>query len=460
MSGLNRKQKIQSIITYIFLFIYVLLFVSFFILLVNFSKTQNNIDQNRVAKFKDDVEFILKTDEENRVTKFDSLLNQGYVQLAIVDQNSQKVYSNTNTVDLNLLKGSVSRDAIFYESIYQVKAKDEVYTVWAVFYNKIDNKLVTTLVTILLISFIVLCFIIVMLIRTSFSKIISPLKQLRNNILKLKDYKLSEVNSELEPLDVLSQNLEDFTVDLQGKMDKIGITYTQLEKELIAKEESMRNTQHIVSSLIHDLKTPLNTSGLMISLEREKNDNEFLVSLEKENDNILKSINEVLEVLYLENDYSKMDSIDLVLLIKDSLKKFKKLYKSKKIRYILDLPPSQLIYGNRLEIKSVIDNALSNIYNYSKRDSVFEVFVGIEDKGVVIKMFNEIDDVINIDFDNIFELFYRDETDNDAGSGLGMYIIREMVKKNNGDCAFYPKDNGVELLIEFCERETCNYEDD
>lgn len=450
MNGLNKQNKRLKYILYIAGGIYILLFIAFFLLLMNFSKIQNDIDTRRVNGFKDNLQLILNSNIEDKYSSINQLVEQKYVQVAITDNNNQKVYANTNTTDFSILKQSVNPEVTFHESLYTVNSDNQDYQVWVLFYNKVNSNLVTTIIIVFVLSFIFLCLILVVLVKTTFSKIVNPLTKLRDNIFKLKNYRLNEVRDEGKEIDILSKSLEEFTVDLQGKINNFGVNYTELEKDLRTKEEISMYTQQIISSLIHDLKTPINTSNLILELEMSKSGIEQSVveKLVKQNEAVVTDINEILRVLYDEQleHYGKED-IDLVSVIKDSLRGLAKLFKSRKIKYSIDLPASEEVNINKVEIKSIINNALVNIYNYADENSSFHIIGYEKENHFIVKFYNDVADTSSIDFENIFELFYRGKSNNKSGSGLGMYIIKAMLLNNEGDCDFYPKDNGVELMI-------------
>lgn len=203
--------------------------------------------------------------------------------------------------------------------------------------------------------------------------------------------------------------------------------------------------QEFLSSMSHEIRTPLNSiNGFYECIKNSCTLNDA----ENNIDDILKSCNNLLEVVNGILDISKMESGKLD--INESDYNFRKLINSVTSLYnkmisekfldfdinIDDSVPSTL-YGDSVNIKKIISNLLSNAVKYTddgyirlgitsvQRDNVCKIIITVKDSGRGIK---------NQDLENIFYKFDRlDSKDsNISGTGLGLPIIKYLAEEMNG----------------------------
>ena len=105
------------------------------------------------------------------------------------------------------------------------------------------------------------------------------------------------------------------------------------------------------------------------------------------------------------------------------------------------------IYGNNLICKRIIENLIVNALRYS--DNYIEV--SINQKGVfTIK--NSTKSLDNIDVNSLFNKFYTaDKSRNKGSSGLGLYIVKELLKKIDGKIENVSYEGNIlSISIQFC----------
>lgn len=208
--------------------------------------------------------------------------------------------------------------------------------------------------------------------------------------------------------------------------------------------------KRFTADVSHELKTPLSAiKGISEILERDKdisvkNRNEFISLINKESSRMETILNDLLII-------SKMDRLDYELNIRrvniievleeatTALKiQFKKkglLLTSKIEECILELDTNKF--------RQVILNILKNAINYTDKGSIElkgyvsenHYIIEVKDTGIGIK---------ENDLDKIFKRFYRvDKTRSreTGGSGLGLSISKNVVKKHGGNISVSSKLN-------------------
>ncbi|HXL57551.1 MAG TPA: ATP-binding protein, partial [Chitinophagaceae bacterium] len=230
------------------------------------------------------------------------------------------------------------------------------------------------------------------------------------------------------------------------RMNGTGQDVTELKK----KEEMLKHQNEelqkinaeldkFVYSVSHDLRAPLTSMlGIVEISEDDKPDH-----ITRERLSLLKINIKRLDQLILDiMDYSinarqeiKKEEINFKELLNEITQKLKYMsYGERRVDIRTNVRGSRSFRSDKSRIGIMLTNLISNAIRYSnpKADEPFvEIGINVTDKeaNIIVK-----DNGIGIekDFhDKIFEMFYR-VSQNSIGSGLGLYLVKESVKKLNG----------------------------
>ena len=93
----------------------------------------------------------------------------------------------------------------------------------------------------------------------------------------------------------------------------------------------------------------------------------------------------------------------------------------------MDIPEEQMtVRGDRHYLERILENLFSNARKYTK--SFLEVRVERKDSDILLRMRNDVDSAMQIDPAHIFEPFYRAKDRSGSGTGLGLYVVKELSK--------------------------------
>jgi signal transduction histidine kinase len=122
----------------------------------------------------------------------------------------------------------------------------------------------------------------------------------------------------------------------------------------------------------------------------------------------------------------------------------------KAVEKIISVHQEQPFYSDRWRLKVILNNIISNAIRYRNgRDPVIKVNVDVTDQGAAVSIEDNGKGIAKEHLKNVFRMFYR-ATDDGAGSGLGLYIVKETIDKLNGSILIDSeegKGTTVRLLI-------------
>ena len=236
---------------------------------------------------------------------------------------------------------------------------------------------------------------------------------------------ISETTLELKELNQnLEEKVKERTSLLKSKNDEL----TMLNDEL----------DHFVYSVSHDLRAPLTSiQGLINLMKMEQDEKMHDQYLDLVTKNIKRLDLFIQEILHLSRNARlavEKSPIDFQKIIDNTFSELVYLTNSMSIQKNIYLEQESVFYGDAHRIIIIFRNLLSNAIKYSssphnvprvdirvKATSEF-AHIEVEDNGMGI---------MEEHIDKVFDMFYR-ATDANAGSGLGLYIVKQVINKLEG----------------------------
>lgn len=211
--------------------------------------------------------------------------------------------------------------------------------------------------------------------------------------------------------------------------------------EQAARLEGERYREALLSSISHDLRTPLATitgavTGLRQLGERmtPENRDDLLQSIEEESGRMSRFVANLLDMTRIEAGTlkPKQDWVDIADVVQSAVERTRKHATGRSIEtgIAADLP---LIRGDSVLIGQVLFNLLDNAVKYGG-DEPINVYARRDGKDVLISVTDHGKGIPPEDLDRIFEKFYRrGKPDGRApGTGLGLSIARGFVEAMGG----------------------------
>lgn len=311
-----------------------------------------------------------------------------------------------------------------------INVNNNIYIINA-YLNKKINTLNIVIELILFQILVVTSFMFILLIFTR-NKIIKPTE---NIIEEIRNYKFGH-----KPI----------KVDNNNEFDLIHNEFVTLVNTL---EEEKKEQNRIISSISHDIKTPLTSIiGYSSLIEENKLTKEEIISYNKKINckalhikNLLNTFDE-----YLANHNNQMLKLDIIT-IKDIIDDLNNDYKielnNNNIDFVINTKLSnEYIKVDILKLKRIFSNIISNSVRFiNNKKGLITISISKEEKYYKFVITDNGPGTDKKILDKIFEpLFTTDESR--KNSGLGLSICKEFVEMHGGNIRAY---NNSGLSIEF-----------
>ncbi len=237
---------------------------------------------------------------------------------------------------------------------------------------------------------------------------------------------------------------EDYSkrISSSDSKDEVYALADMVNQMLDQVEESINREKQFSSNVSHELRTPLTvvqaqTEYLLKKADstKQKAEIETIIHQISYMENIVNQLLEITRTKQLsDND---MESVDLYELVHYTLDSFVDKMNEKKITYHIEKPEfSTNIFCNQTMMIRVFSNLIANAIKYNKESGKIEIKFVLEKQNIIVFVSDNGSGISKEHLTKIFDAFYRvDEarTQNDSSLGLGLALVKEVVRIHGGD---------------------------
>ncbi len=255
--------------------------------------------------------------------------------------------------------------------------------------------------------------------------------------------KLSGVRFSIEDISLLSSVSTQAGHALGRLKVEYALLLEQAESERLVELNKLKS--YFVSSVSHDLKTPLTSIRLFAELIKEQENLprrkavEYLDIIEGEADRLSRLITNVLDFAKIEKgtkEYNLM-IIDLTTIVQDVIHSLEYQVHSKGfIIHTYFTPTTFMIQGDADAIADAITNLITNAMKYSPADRKdITISTLYEDGQAIVKVQDEGYGIAHREIAHIFEAFYRIDDSvmkSAGGAGLGLSLVKHTMNAHHG----------------------------
>jgi len=267
------------------------------------------------------------------------------------------------------------------------------------------------------------------------------------------EYNNRENKSLSNSINLIAKNLKETLDTLSTKNDELVELYDEQVKQVSLKKQ-------LVSSISHELKTPLMIMQVTIQgiLDEiiDKDDQE------KELNNVIDEINksslmigDMLQIYRLEDanttlEYSEFNLSEIVYFF---ITDFENILRKHEFKLDLNMDSNIFIEADMKLIKRVISNFFTNAIRYTPDGGRIYIEVSEHDDQIYFELTNFGTNIAVDDLENIWIPFFRgqdhsnDQKLRTKGSGIGLYLVSEVLKAHKADFGIHNIDNGVKAFF-------------
>ncbi len=258
----------------------------------------------------------------------------------------------------------------------------------------------------------------------------------------------------------LGENINSLSETLEKTISELKTANNELLRDIQQKEEIDQMRQEFLSNVSHELKTPIALiQGYAEGLKEGINDDDAssrnfyceVIMDEASKMNIM--VKKLLTLNQLEFGVNQisMERFDVVSLIRTYIQNAEILTRQEGIEVKMQPYDPIYVWADEFMTEEVFMNYFSNAMHHCSKDKVIEVKLIKKKECVRISVFNTGEPIPEDSLEHVWEKFYKVDkarTREYGGSGVGLSIVKAIMKSFNQEYGVINYDNGVEFWFE------------
>jgi signal transduction histidine kinase len=228
----------------------------------------------------------------------------------------------------------------------------------------------------------------------------------------------------------------------------------------LAKERAVRNeTVDFVNSMAHDLKTPISNISVALTMFSRENPNvngsgnQYLSIIKDETSKLKHRAKKILGIASVDamlKSGSRKTDVDIHDLINQSIQSFGLKVKETNGEITATLEAGHhIVHGNEIQLASALSNIIDNAIIYSQNLPLVAIKTMNTDQNILIEISDRGPGIPKKEIELIFKKGYRIHNGHVEGFGMGLYLAKNLVEKQEGKLTLHSDGkNGSKFVIE------------
>ena len=266
--------------------------------------------------------------------------------------------------------------------------------------------------------------------------------------LKSISQQLSREQTRLVTVDFVDHDVETVAQEINELLER-------MQQIIIKTNASSAALKSSIADISHDMKTPLTAVLGYLQLAEKKCEDEQIreiinICLERTlYCNAL--INDFFELSVIESQgcSPKLESIDVAGMICEQILANHPIFEEKGIiPHFEDSDKAVIASADPNMLNRVIQNLISNGVKYTSKDITFRVCQ--ENENVLITVSNPVSSYVDVE--HIFDKFYTQDKSRNKGSGIGLYICKQLIEAMDGSISAEMDENILSVKVKLTTR--------
>ncbi|MBP3807471.1 MAG: HAMP domain-containing histidine kinase [Eubacterium sp.] len=258
----------------------------------------------------------------------------------------------------------------------------------------------------------------------------------------------------------LAKSLNKLSDELSAALGKLSDKNLYLKNEITLEKERERRRMLFFSGVSHELKTPISVvigqiegmrSGIGVYKDRDK----YLEKCSNTLNELVSFINEILLVSHIDmGDMDDQEIVKIDSILDEEIAFYDGLITEKNIELEYEVPDNVDFRGNEQLLKKALGNILGNAFKYTPEGGKVSVRLESQKEAenksgkVNLTITNSPAHIDEQHLPHLFEAFYRADTSNKDGSGLGLYITGMVLEMFGAEYKIENTEDGVKFKVE------------
>ena len=255
----------------------------------------------------------------------------------------------------------------------------------------------------------------------------------------------------------LSSNLNYMSYKLKNALDELQDANAKLKDEMAREREQERQRRNMFTSISHELKTPITIlkgeiGGMIDGVGDYQDRDTYLASTYGWVENLEKLVGEILTITRLEGEQMQLNlqPIDMAEMLLAVIKTHQSLADKQDVNVLVTLNENLVTQADETQLQLAFSNIVNNAIFYTPAGKHVEVSLRQVGDHVVVQITNAGVSIPEEALQQIFNPFYRvDKSRNrhTGGSGLGLFIVKNILELHGFEYAINNIDTGVCFTI-------------
>jgi len=287
-----------------------------------------------------------------------------------------------------------------------------------------------------------------------------PIVRISQASSKMKQLKLSEriQIKRQDEIGDLATHLNDMAYQLQRTMENLTEANQKLQSEMLKEKEREKQRKDFFMAVSHELKTPLTIlktqlSGMIEQMGIYQDREQYLRKSHGTTELMSDMVANLLKILHLNSDEIRLnlEVACIGTLVEKICVQYESFATEKSISLTHYLEPHLMAQIDKVHFSTVVSNIISNAIRHTPAGHLVDIQLTKEGNTCVLTVENYGIHLPNEVLGQLFEPFYRTDKSRSrytGGSGLGLYITKNILELHGFSYELVNSSNGVVFTIE------------
>lgn len=210
--------------------------------------------------------------------------------------------------------------------------------------------------------------------------------------------------------------------------------------------ESYEKQKQFITDINHELKTPLTLILANLDIaQAELGENEWLGDIREEANRMTSLVNELVTLTRMDEEQNRLvtSDFDISSALSDIASDFEMLANEQDKSFSYNIEPNLIYTGDETAVRRLVYILLENAVKYCDANGNIKIDLH-KKRNIIISVENTYKDVKKLEFNRLFDRFYRaDKARTKGGFGIGLSIAKSIAENHHGTINAFKKGDDV-----------------